>query len=121
MRICIVNIQWTPKDSQAHLKINSYCDDVFRQLIACLSDLSIQVPEYSLKQDPLFILCTNLSKNELNTTNKFILSIDNSSNSNENDKEKSVTRERTDGLDLGETKISTNSWISQSFKKKKKN
>ncbi|RWR99996.1 NAD-dependent protein deacetylase sirtuin-7-like protein, partial [Dinothrombium tinctorium] len=43
-QICIVNLQWTPKDSQATLKINGKCDKVMQNVI---SSLGIQVENYS--------------------------------------------------------------------------
>lgn len=110
VRICIVNIQWTPKDSQAHIKINSYCDDVFRRLI---SHLAIPVLDYSLESDPLFPICTPLSPNELNSTKKCILS--------QPTNNKSPQHQRHQSHDDSEKQLNHNSWLSQSFKNKRKN
>lgn len=35
-KLFIVNLQWTPKDSSATLKINGNCDDVFENLVEML-------------------------------------------------------------------------------------
>ena len=39
----IVNLQWTPKDSQSNLKINGKCDIVMREI---MKHLSVEVPDY---------------------------------------------------------------------------
>lgn len=37
------SLQWTPKDSQAYLKINGRCDDVVQRLCC---ELCLEIPEY---------------------------------------------------------------------------
>ena len=72
----IVNIQWTPKDKQAKLKINAYCDQVMKMLIENLSQTSLvelKVNEYSVLHDPIFKLSVQLSEDEMKTTSKSFL------------------------------------------------
>jgi len=52
VNLCIVNIQWTPKDSMATLKVNAYCDD-FMQRLAKLVDIKSEFA-YEISRDPLF-------------------------------------------------------------------
>jgi NAD-dependent deacetylase sirtuin 7 len=49
-QIVIVNLQWTPKDKVADLKINGRCDAVLARLLATLR---LKPPPYSLKDDPI--------------------------------------------------------------------
>lgn len=135
-RLCVVNIQWTPKDSQAHLKINSYCDDVFRRLV---SHLGVDVQPYAVHADPLFAICTHLRANELNSTNKWVLSPSQTTKPTTNGTEtRSSRRSSVEGglnrstgssssLAASTSTITTNghgdtsgtnSWLSQSFKGK---
>lgn len=66
----IVNLQWTPKDSQASLKINGKCDDVMKII---MDYLSFSVPKYNKESDPLLTLHTPLHESELNTTSRIHL------------------------------------------------
>ncbi|XP_058515381.1 NAD-dependent protein deacetylase sirtuin-7 isoform X1 [Ochotona princeps] len=43
-KLYIVNLQWTPKDDGAVLKLHGRCDDVMRLLMA---ELSLEIPAYS--------------------------------------------------------------------------
>ena len=52
----IVNLQWTPKDSQAVLKIGAKSDAVMRLLAA---ELSVGIPTYSIEHDALFALAVD--------------------------------------------------------------
>ncbi|PIK51236.1 putative NAD-dependent protein deacetylase sirtuin-7-like [Apostichopus japonicus] len=63
-KLCIVNLQWTPKDSQAYLKINGRCDDVVQRLCC---ELCLEIPEYKQSCDPLFSLTTRLRKREMSS------------------------------------------------------
>ncbi|ESN94136.1 hypothetical protein HELRODRAFT_115195, partial [Helobdella robusta] len=71
-KLVIVNLQWTPKDKHAVLKINGRCDDVMMQL---MNLMNIQVPRYDRYNDPLFHLSTPLRPNELDSTTKKLLSL----------------------------------------------
>ncbi|XP_059470045.1 NAD-dependent protein deacetylase sirtuin-7 [Neocloeon triangulifer] len=63
----IVNLQWTPKDDQATLKINGRCDEVFLKV---MSHLKIPIPEYNRLLDPIFTHATHLHPSELRTTSR---------------------------------------------------
>ncbi|RUS89705.1 hypothetical protein EGW08_002523 [Elysia chlorotica] len=69
-KLAIVNLQWTPKDDVASLKINGRCDSVMRMVMKLLDQ---EVPEYQRELDPIFRICTPLRANEAKTTNKKIL------------------------------------------------
>lgn len=63
-KLYIVNLQWTPKDDMATLKINGRCDEVMQ---AVMGFLNIRVPDYDSKRDPLFKLHTPIRIRELKT------------------------------------------------------
>ncbi|XP_064604941.1 NAD-dependent protein deacetylase sirtuin-7-like [Liolophura sinensis] len=71
-KLYIVNLQWTPKDDFATLKINGKCDEVLKLL---MEELNIDIPEYKRVADPIFKLYTPLLKTELSLTSKKILQI----------------------------------------------
>ncbi|XP_030061031.1 NAD-dependent protein deacetylase sirtuin-7 isoform X2 [Microcaecilia unicolor] len=60
-KLYIVNLQWTPKDDLAELKIHGRCDDVLRLLIG---ELGLQIPAYNRSQDPIFSLAVPLQPGE---------------------------------------------------------
>uniref|UniRef100_A0A5F4WHN5 Regulatory protein SIR2 homolog 7 n=1 Tax=Callithrix jacchus TaxID=9483 RepID=A0A5F4WHN5_CALJA len=60
-KLYIVNLQWTPKDDWAALKLHGKCDDVMRLLMA---ELGLEIPAYSRWQDPIFSLATPLRADE---------------------------------------------------------
>lgn len=60
-RLYIVNLQWTPKDDLAVLKIHGKCDDVMSLL---MEELNIQIPVYNKAEDPIFSLATPLKPEE---------------------------------------------------------
>ncbi|XP_066503007.1 NAD-dependent protein deacetylase sirtuin-7 [Hoplias malabaricus] len=63
-KLFIVNLQWTPKDDLATLKINGKCDDVMRLL---MEELGVDIPNYNRTEDPIFSFATPLSPEEENS------------------------------------------------------
>ncbi|OWK14174.1 SIRT7 [Cervus elaphus hippelaphus] len=60
-KLYIVNLQWTPKDDWAALKLHGRCDDVMQLL---MDELGLEIPRYSRWQDPIFSLATPLRAGE---------------------------------------------------------
>ncbi|ERE67851.1 ethanolamine-phosphatecytidylyltransferase-like protein [Cricetulus griseus] len=60
-KLYIVNLQWTPKDDWAALKLHGKCDDVMQLL---MDELGLEIPVYSRWQDPIFSLATPLRAGE---------------------------------------------------------
>lgn len=69
-KLYIVNLQWTPKDDLAVLKINGKCDDVMSLL---MEELNIQVPVYDRAKDPIFSLATPLRLEEVNSHTRDVI------------------------------------------------
>ncbi|KAK7507159.1 hypothetical protein BaRGS_00001094 [Batillaria attramentaria] len=69
-KLVIVNLQWTPKDDSASLKINGRCDEVMRKVA---NYLGLTVPHYRRETDPLFRFHTPVSKDEELVANKKML------------------------------------------------
>jgi len=63
----IVNLQWTPKDSAANLKLNGKCDAIMRQV---METLEYKVPDYCVENDPLLSYSTSLHSSEEHTCTK---------------------------------------------------
>ncbi|KAL3284397.1 hypothetical protein HHI36_018559 [Cryptolaemus montrouzieri] len=61
----IVNLQWTPKDECANVKINGRCDEVMKQVLGCLG---ITPGSYDKTKDPIYSHCSRLSSMEMHTT-----------------------------------------------------
>lgn len=69
-KLVIVNLQWTPKDSQATLKINAKCDLVMQRVMDLLQ---ISVSPYDRSQDQIMAKCVPLRETELETCNRITL------------------------------------------------
>lgn len=69
-KLYIVNLQWTPKDDLAVLKIHAKCDDVMRLL---MEELNILVPSYNRAEDPIFSLTTPLKPDEVNSHSREVI------------------------------------------------
>ncbi|GIY29747.1 NAD-dependent protein deacetylase sirtuin-7 [Caerostris extrusa] len=69
-KLFIVNLQWTPKDSQATLKIHGKCDEVMKLVT---SYLKIEVQKYEKENDPIFKIATTLLPYEISTTTRLHL------------------------------------------------
>nr|DBA27545.1 TPA: hypothetical protein GDO54_008021 [Pyxicephalus adspersus] len=63
-KLYIVNLQWTPKDALATLKIHGKCDDVMQLL---MNELKLDVPEYDRSLDPIFSIAVPLCPGEENS------------------------------------------------------
>ncbi|XP_058803907.1 NAD-dependent protein deacetylase sirtuin-7 isoform X2 [Phymastichus coffea] len=64
-QLYIVNLQWTPKDDSAVLKINGKCDEVMKIV---MSHLGIDIPNYNRAKDPIFYHAIKLATSEMSTT-----------------------------------------------------
>ncbi|XP_019115743.1 NAD-dependent protein deacetylase sirtuin-7 [Larimichthys crocea] len=69
-KLYIVNLQWTPKDDLAVLKIHGKCDDVMSLL---MEELNIQIPVYDRAKDPIFSLATPLQPEELDSCTREVI------------------------------------------------
>ncbi|XP_071966060.1 NAD-dependent protein deacetylase sirtuin-7-like [Antedon mediterranea] len=71
-KLYIVNLQWTPKDLKADLKINAKCDDVMKIV---MNRLDLELNEYKREEDPLFNIATPLQSKEMKTFTTKILQL----------------------------------------------
>lgn len=61
----IINLQWTPKDENAVLKINGKCDEVMKRV---MGHLGLDIPQYNRTKDPIFFHAVKLQNGEQLTT-----------------------------------------------------
>lgn len=66
-KLYIINLQWTPKDDHAVLKINGRCDRVMQEVMKLMN---LKIPEYSRLRDPIFCHATHLHPDEIHTSSQ---------------------------------------------------
>ncbi|XP_072319653.1 NAD-dependent protein deacetylase sirtuin-7 [Eucyclogobius newberryi] len=71
-QLYIVNLQWTPKDDLAVLKIHAKCDDVMKLL---MEELNIHVPPYKRTDDPIFTLAVLLKPEEAKSHSREVITL----------------------------------------------
>lgn len=107
----IVNLQWTPKDDSANVKIHGKCDQIMKTV---MNILGINVSQYSRERDPIFSHSTMLCELELHTTTQPFLKSDSENNFFvKTEKKESNCKQELD--DLEESQISTCPSVPQEF------
>lgn len=92
-KLLIVNLQWTPKDNQATVKINGKCDEVM-QLV--MKHLAIEVTEYDRMKDPIFHHSSLLCEEEAHTASQPMLKTHKEKTATTEDDSSQASRSNTD-------------------------
>lgn len=71
-KVYIINLQWTPKDNTAAIKIHGKCDETMSLV---MKYLNINVPSYNRLKDPIFAHATILHSSEFHTVTQPILKV----------------------------------------------
>lgn len=114
-QLIIVNLQWTPKDTQASLKINGKCDDVMELV---MKYLNINVPLYIREKDPIFHHASLLCNEELHTVSQPMVKTHNEMKIKDENTEENEINENMENGNLQPKEICTNKENENPFRNK---
>lgn len=92
-KLLIVNLQWTPKDNQATVKINGKCDEVMELV---MKHLGIEVTEYDRMKDPIFHHSSLLCAEEAHTASQPMLKTHKEKTATTEDESSQASRSNTE-------------------------